>query len=40
MATFVSEPGDNPELRAKMKELLDMILGYFELHINDEEETI
>lgn len=40
MATFVSEPGDNPELRAKMKELLDMILSYFELHVNDEEETI
>lgn len=39
-ATFVSEPVDRPELRAKMKDLLDLILGYFELHINEEEEII
>jgi hypothetical protein len=40
LATSVPEPVDNPELRARMKELLDFILGYFELHVNDEEEII
>jgi len=29
---------DSPELRARMKELFDFIIQYFELHANEEEE--
>ncbi len=39
-ATSRPEPVDSPELRARMKELLDFILSYFELHANEDEEEI
>ena len=32
------EPVDSPELRAQMKELLDFILEYCELHSNEDED--
>ena len=35
---FRSEPVDSPELRARMKELLDRILWYFDLHVANGEE--
>ena len=36
-ATLRPEPVDSPELRAQMKELLDFILQFFELHANEDE---
>jgi hypothetical protein len=40
LATSVTEPVDSPELRARMKELLDWILQYFESHQEIDEEEI
>jgi len=39
-ATLRPEPVDSPELRARIKELFDFIMQYFELHANEEEEEI
>ncbi len=40
IGNFVPEIVDNQVLRERMKELLDFILGYFELHPNEEDEEI
>jgi DNA invertase Pin-like site-specific DNA recombinase len=40
LATLVTEPVDSPELRARMKDLFDFIVGYFELHANEEDENL